>query len=579
MIIHKLFLIKCLNKSAMKKLEKILNQETNILNFFFSLFVVLIVNLTITGWWVEFIKVDPWLYWGTSQNFDYFLAHFSDTYYFRRWTLIYPFSVFQWIFSAGTSYFLIANLSLFLSSFFFLKISYKILKENLTGIFLIILIIFFSSQNILSLIASPHVTFFSIPLFLVIFYNFYNLCVENKYSNLNIIIIFFTIGILNITFPGYIFFSAIFYFIILIFYKNNNLNFKQLHLNIFFAILFVLSIDLLIGKVSGGNWENVITFSLSVYLNMIKHPLWGETIAFKDYSFDKFIGISLVLNTILFIFLKKKDKIQNNQDIFFQYFSILILIIFYLRQFISYTPTSWFGHGFAIVHLSLFFIILYLFQNLKIIEKMIYLIFFSIFLFLNYDFKSEITQIVEIIIFLILIFLIFKKHITNNFKHVIRLIIFITIFLNMYKFLDKSLIKDPSHNELVIDANLKNNKEHINTINIISEQLKEVSKYDSKFRVWLLDVRDKSKNHLRVPLLASLYWQYSMFNDYDGLNICNQIDWMVLFKNSIILAIGFESQESAINKIKEMTKECDGITIQDHNAKFDLGYTFYLHYK
>lgn len=562
-----------------KKLEKILKYETNILNFFFSLFVVLIVNFTTSGWWIEFIKIDPFLYWGTSQNFDYFLAHFSDTYYFRRWTLIYPYSILQWIFSAGISYFLIANLSLFLSSFFFLKISYKILKENLTGIFLIIFIIFSSSQNIISLIASPHVTFFSIPLFLVIFYNFYNLCAENKYSNLNIIIIFFTIGILNITFPGYLFFSSIFYFIILIFYKKNNFNFKQLHLNIIFSILLVLTIDLLVGKLNGGNWKNFISYTLSVYLNLIKHPIWGQTLAFKDYSLDKFIGIGLVLNTILFIFLKKRDNLHNNQDIFFQYFSISILIIFYLKEFISYNPNSWWGHGYIIIHLSLFFIILYLFKHFKTIERIIYLIFLSIFLFLNYDFKSEITQIVEVIVFFILLFLIFKKHVTKNFKYVIQLIILITILLNMDKFLDKSLIRKPFNNGLVIDTNFKSNKEYINQVNIISDQVKEVSKYNSKFRVWLLDERNKSKNHLKVPLLASLYWQYSMFNTYDGLNICDQIDWMVLFKNSIILAIGFESQELAFNKIKEMTKECNEVVIQDHNAKFNIGYTFYLKYK
>lgn len=130
----------------------------------------------------------------------------------------------------------------------------------------------------------------------------------------------------------------------------------------------------------------------------------------------------------------------------------------------------------------------------------------------------------------------------------------ITIFLNTNKFLDKTLIKKITNNGILIDVNFKNNKEYIKQVNIISDQVKEVSKYNSNFRVWILDNRDKSKNHEKVPLLASLYWQYSMFNTYDGLNICKQIDWMVLFKNSIILAIGFENQELAIDKIKEMTK-------------------------
>lgn len=102
-----------------KKLEKIFTNEKNIFYFYFSLFLVLFVNSTQSGWWIEFIMIDPWMYWGTSQNFDYFLAHFPDTYYFRRWTLIYPFIALQWILSPGISYFFIANLSLFFTSFFF----------------------------------------------------------------------------------------------------------------------------------------------------------------------------------------------------------------------------------------------------------------------------------------------------------------------------------------------------------------------------------------------------------------------------------------------------------------------------
>ena len=86
-----------------KKLEKILKYEKNIFYFCFSLFIVLFVNYLSSKWWITFITIDPWVYWGTSQNFDYFLAHFSDTYYFRRWTLIYPFITLQWILSAGTS--------------------------------------------------------------------------------------------------------------------------------------------------------------------------------------------------------------------------------------------------------------------------------------------------------------------------------------------------------------------------------------------------------------------------------------------------------------------------------------------
>ena len=38
---------------------------------------------------------DPWVYWGTAELPSYSATHFSDTYYFRRWTLTVPNFIFQ----------------------------------------------------------------------------------------------------------------------------------------------------------------------------------------------------------------------------------------------------------------------------------------------------------------------------------------------------------------------------------------------------------------------------------------------------------------------------------------------------
>jgi hypothetical protein len=40
-------------------------------------------------------QIDPWLYWGTGEVFDYTAEHFHLTYYFRRWTLTFPNLIIQ----------------------------------------------------------------------------------------------------------------------------------------------------------------------------------------------------------------------------------------------------------------------------------------------------------------------------------------------------------------------------------------------------------------------------------------------------------------------------------------------------
>jgi hypothetical protein len=102
-----------------KKLEKILNYEKNIFYFCFSLFMVLFVNYLSSKWWITFITIDPWVYWGTSQNFDYFLAHFSDTYYFSFLTWV---ACLSWMvqFSISTSIFFQNSKKLNFSKNFFI---------------------------------------------------------------------------------------------------------------------------------------------------------------------------------------------------------------------------------------------------------------------------------------------------------------------------------------------------------------------------------------------------------------------------------------------------------------------------
>lgn len=71
----------------MKKKKLIISNE-NIFLFFLSALILISINYFDPVWFIDsFDMVDPWLYYGTGEYFDYIKKHLYDTYYFRRWTI------------------------------------------------------------------------------------------------------------------------------------------------------------------------------------------------------------------------------------------------------------------------------------------------------------------------------------------------------------------------------------------------------------------------------------------------------------------------------------------------------------
>src|SRR5438128_1644858 len=55
------------------------------------------------------VYIDPWIYWGTGEDIKYFANNLGLTYYFRRWTLVFPNYVFQHLFSPYMAQFLLRS--------------------------------------------------------------------------------------------------------------------------------------------------------------------------------------------------------------------------------------------------------------------------------------------------------------------------------------------------------------------------------------------------------------------------------------------------------------------------------------
>ena len=63
-------------------------------------------------WFVWSGRIDPWLYWGTGINLQYFAEFFSDTYYFRRWTVTLPYALTHLLFGEALGLALLASFQL-----------------------------------------------------------------------------------------------------------------------------------------------------------------------------------------------------------------------------------------------------------------------------------------------------------------------------------------------------------------------------------------------------------------------------------------------------------------------------------
>ncbi|MDA8777174.1 hypothetical protein N9M74_00845 [Pontimonas sp.] len=63
-------------------------------------------------WFAWSGRIDPWLYWGTGINLHYFAEFFSDTYYFRRWTVTLPYALTHLLFGEALGLALLASFQL-----------------------------------------------------------------------------------------------------------------------------------------------------------------------------------------------------------------------------------------------------------------------------------------------------------------------------------------------------------------------------------------------------------------------------------------------------------------------------------
>jgi len=545
-------------------ISTILNNFINNKYFLFlTAITILFKNFFFPGWWLEIYGIDQWLYWGSAQNLEYYKSHFSDTYYFRRWISIFPFYIFQKIFTPGNTWYFLSNLSLFVTLYTFLKIVFRFTNDHYIGFFSALFIIF--NSYISQRISSAHVTMIALPLFLILFEYCLNILNKNQFRTKEIFFFFISAGLLLITFQGYLKLIFIFYLIFLIRIFNNNKlkGIYKFHLILFFSLLTVIFFDYIIGQLTGAKWENIITYSLKVAISLNQHPIWG---ARDNFKFELPYGSLFYATISSLIILILKKKIENDYKINFVYlYNLLIIILFYLPELVSFNKISFHKHSFILIYISSLINTIFLFRYLNIFLKFLTLIIILVlhFFLLKYNLNIEnLSKLFTLSLFIVLSLYFLKINILN-YKNVSIILIIFSLTLSLLEISNKGRVRLKS-------SSWADQQYKIRFLNELSADVKEITKYNSSYRIWLLDRRDHINNNY---LARSLYYQYSQL-DPKEVSICKQLEWMSLFDNSVLLILGFEESNRALFELKKLTINCSIKKIIKLNLKYKDAFAF-----
>ena len=544
--------------------SSILNNFINNKYFLFlTIIIVLFKNFFFPGWWLQIGGIDQWLYWGSAQNLEYYKSHFSDTYYFRRWISIYPFYIFQKIFTPGNTWFFLSNLSLFVTLYIFLKIVFRFTNDHYVGFFSALFIIF--NSYISQRISSAHVTMIALPFFLILFEYCLNIFGKNQFTTKEIFFFFIAAGLLLITYQGYLKLIFVFYLIFLIRIFNNNKlkGIYKFHLILFFSLLTVTFFDYIIGQLTGAKWENIITYSLKTAISLKQHAIWG---AMDYFIFELPYGtlFYVTISSLIILIIKKEN--ENDYKINFIYlYNLLVILLFYLPELVSFNKHHFHKHAFILIYISSLINTIFLFRYLNIFLKFLTLIIILVlhFFLLKYNLNIENLHKLFILSLFIILSLYFLKINILNHKNISIILIIFSLTLSLVEISNKGGVR-------LKNSSWPDHHYKISFLNELSADVKEITKYNSSYRIWLLDRREHINNNF---LARSLYYQYSQL-DPKEVSVCAQLKWMSLFNNSVLLILGFEEHNKALLELEKLTINCNIKKIIKLDLKYKNAFAF-----
>jgi hypothetical protein len=541
--------------------------------FFSSITFFLIVDFIHFDWFALLPgQIDSWVYWGTGEVFQYVKFHFSHTYYFRRWTVTLINYLFSNTFEPYLAIYFKNIFLLVINLFISILLIYKLTKSFfLSLIFLIFFLPFGFYFYSIGQNYNQATGIFFINLILLSTFLF-----SLKHKYVYFIYLGFVIFCTLVTYQYliYVIFSIIFFWFIINYKLLISLNSK----NIFFIILFIflglflgILLEYSISVILGVKWQNFFIYSLSVSRTLMNI---AANHSIKFYTFYIFQEYSFIIAAIFISFILLRISIFNKSKKYLA-FSVLLLVLTLTHLMDPVTKAnSIFTVGaifylFAFCLFGMILILNFIISDYKILSKIFFigLIFIIILLILKYVSVTPFFIHIKftLLILLFLSFLIFKK---KAFQ-----VLLMPIFLTLY------LLLIINTNSYAIGKKTFQNQEDIKIyINKISSEIKEATKKAIEYdplkprRLWILDNRP---HRGWSGTITSLYGNFSAINAGYGNNAvaCNQIDWILMFPNSVLVTYGFDTETDSLNKLTDLFKPC-GSFVFEKSIKIKNAHTF-----
>lgn len=541
--------------------------------FLSSIIFFLIADFVYIDWFViDPSIIDPWVYWGTGEVFEYVKFHFSNTYYFRRWTINFVNYLFSNNFDAYFGIYLKNSILLIINFFISTLLIYRLTKSFfLSATFLIFFIpVKFYFYSIGSNYNQATGIFF-INLILLSTFIFSE---KHKYKYFLFLGFVIFLTLVTYQFLLYVIFAIIFFWIIVnhkFFFLLNTKKTFLIILCIFIGLFAGILLEYFISWLLNVKWSNFFIYSIQTSFSILKS---GDYKAPKDFYYSIFNKYRFIIPSVFISLTLLRISIFNKNKNYLA-FAILMLsltAVHLLDPFLLTNTTFFIQTKIYLFCFCLFGLILlldFIIKDYRFLFKIFFVILFFlasliILKYLNDNLILYTNVFILIIFFLILFF--FNYKIINFFL----IIFFISLYTQLINLSDG-----------IIDRNYayyKNRNDFKNHINKLSSEIKHATKQAIDFdpsqpkRLWILDNR---LHEGWSKTITSLYGNYSAINlGYRNNAIeCKQIDWILIFPNSVLVTYGFDTETDSLNKLIDLFKPC-GSFVFEKSIKIENTHTF-----
>jgi hypothetical protein len=536
----------------------------------FSFFSVLILNLQYYNLWflTPIHHIDPWLYWGSSEAYDYLRINFGKTYYFRRWTLVFPNLFFQTLLAPFEAQILIRSIFAFIIIALSNIIIYKNFKSYLS-IFIFTFLILFNEYIIRSIGNSYNMGTGCILALIITLFSY--LKTQNRILfSLNGVFIGFLMSLLIVTYQWLIFFTPIFF---MNYYINqfrfiNALNLLNGIILILVGFIFGIFLDYFVGYIIKVNWQNLIWFSYDYHRSLTKSGDFSISLIdfFKHQALS--YGSFLVPSILVMILLVINGNLKS--------FLLLLSVcsIYLLSVVMGGNPLMIYQTNFYLAFLLIFILggLIYdLTSNKSNYSKLSIIILLILYLVSNYiyDFRSnDYYEKIQYKIYFFTLALFFSffliTYAVSQFSWLKKYSIFSYSLLLSFAVISMAppiqiWTQSLRHTMIADELNQRelDSNDARNMINEISAEVRSAAKLNINNRIWILDIRESSGSGWS-PIISSFYGLYSALavGKNPGLVDCSHMNWIMAYPNSVILVYGAENFNSALALVDPLVSHC-----------------------